>query len=71
MPDFIEVYEQDKDKRFMVVGVGIDNEEKIANFVQQLKVNYPVLVRVQTAMQVPRDYGNHSDALSYSIKSQA
>ena len=67
MPDFIEVYEQYKNKDFIVIGVGIDDEDRIAEFVQQLKVNYPILVGGQTAMQVSRQYGNHSGALPYSI----
>ena len=67
MPDFIDIYNQYKDKDFVVVGVGIDDRQKIANFVKQLKVNYPILVGGQTAMQVSYRYGNNSGALPYSI----
>ena len=67
MPDFIEVYKQYKDKDFIVVGVGIDDEDKIAQFVQKLGVNYPILVGGRTAMQVSYKYGNNSGALPYSI----
>ncbi|MCK5665029.1 MAG: TlpA family protein disulfide reductase, partial [Thiotrichaceae bacterium] len=52
MPDFIEVYKQYKDKDFIVVGVGIDDNDKIAQFVKKLGVNYPILVGGRTAMQV-------------------
>ena len=67
MPDFIEVYEQYKDKDFIVIGVGIDDEKRIADFVKQLQVSYPILVGGQTAMQVSQLYGNRSGALPYSI----
>ena len=67
IPDFIDVYNQYKDKDFVVVGVGIDDQEKIDKFVQQLNVNYPILVGGRTAMQVSYQYGNHSGALPYSI----
>ena len=67
MPEFMEVYEQYKDKGFVVVGVGIDDEDNIADFVKQLAVNYPILVGAQKAMQVSQQYGNHSGALPYSI----
>ena len=67
IPDFIEVYEQYKDKEFIVIGIGIDDEERIADFVKQLKVSYPILVGGQTAMQVSYLYGNRSGALPYSI----
>lgn len=67
MPDFIEVYNQYKDKNFVVVGVGVDNEQLIADFVKHLDVNYPILVGGRSAMQVSHQYGNHQGALPYSI----
>ena len=67
MPDFIEVYTQYKDKDFIVIGVGIDDEDRIADFVKKLAVNYPILVGGQAAMQVSYRYGNNSGALPYSI----
>ncbi|MCU7799811.1 MAG: TlpA family protein disulfide reductase [gamma proteobacterium symbiont of Lucinoma myriamae] len=67
MPDFIEVYKQYKDKDFIVIGVGIDDQNKIAQFVQKLGVDYPILVGGQTAMRVSYQYGNNSGALPYSI----
>lgn len=67
MPDFIEVYNQYKDKDFIVIGVGIDDQEKVAQFVKHLGVNYPILVGGKTAMQVSYQYGNNSGALPYSI----
>ena len=67
MPDFIEVYKQYKDKDFIVIGVGTDDQDRIAQFVKKLGVDYPILVGGQTAMQVSYQYGNHSGALPYSI----
>jgi len=67
IPDFIEVYEQHKDKDFIIVGVGTDNKEKIADFVKALGVNYPILTGGGKAAQVSRQYGNHSGALPYSV----
>jgi len=67
MPDFIDVYEQYKNKDFVVIGVGIDDEEKIARFVKHLNVSYPILVGGRSAMSVSYQYGNSSGALPYSI----
>ncbi len=67
MPDFVEVYNQYKDKGFVIVGVGTDDRQKVAAFVKQLKVNYPILVGEREAMQISYQYGNHSGALPYSI----
>ncbi len=67
MPDFIDIYKQYKDKDFIIIGVGIDDQKKIAAFVKKLGVNYPILVGGRKAMQVSYDNGNHSGALPYSI----
>jgi len=67
MPDFIDVYNQYKDQGFVVVGVGIDDEKKIAEFVEHLNVNYPILVGGSSALKVSYQYGNHQGALPYSI----
>ena len=49
------------------MGVGIDDQQKIAEFVKHLKVNYPILVGGRQAMQVSYQNGNNSGALPYSI----
>jgi thiol-disulfide isomerase/thioredoxin len=67
IPDFIKVYNEYKDKDFIIVGIGVDNEEKVANFVETMQVNYPILVGGKEAMQVSIDYGNQTRALPYSI----
>jgi len=67
IPDFMEIYKQYKDKDFIVIGVGIDDEKKVAQFVHRLGINYPVLVGGRKAMQLSYDNGNHSGALPYSI----
>lgn len=67
MPDFNDVYNKYKDSDFVVVGVGIDDQQKIAEFVKKMAVDYPILVGGQSAMQVSYQYGNHQGALPYSI----
>jgi peroxiredoxin len=67
MPDFMQVYDEYKDKGFVVVGVGIDNKEHITDFVDTLGVIYPILVGELDAMKVSRQYGNRHGALPYSV----
>ena len=67
MPDFIDVYNQYKNRDFIVIGVGVDDEQHIRQFVRQLEVNYPILVGGKAAMQVSYQYGNRHGALPYSI----
>ncbi|MCN4144765.1 MAG: TlpA family protein disulfide reductase [Thiohalomonas sp.] len=61
------VYKQYKDKDFIVIGVGTDDQDRIAQFVKKLGLDSHILVGAQTAMQVSYQYGNHSGALPYSI----
>ena len=46
IPDFLEVYKQNKGKGFEIVGVALDEEgwNVVTPFVKQYKVNYPVVV---------------------------
>ncbi|MCP3852870.1 MAG: TlpA family protein disulfide reductase [Gammaproteobacteria bacterium] len=67
IPDFIDVYEQYKKKDFVIIGIGTDNEEKVARFVKNLNISYPILVGGRSAMSVSYQYGNNSGALPYSI----
>ncbi len=67
IPDFIDIYKQYKDQDFIIIGIATDDKAKVADFVKQLGINYPILVGGRSAMQVSYQYGNHSGALPYSI----
>jgi thiol-disulfide isomerase/thioredoxin len=67
IPDFIDIYDQYKDQDFIIIGIATDDEIKVADFVKQLGIHYPVLVGGRSAMKVSYQYGNHSGALPYSI----
>ncbi len=67
IPDFIDVYNQYKEKDFIVIGVGTDDQKKIAEFVQRMGINYPILIGDRAAMKVSYQYGNYSGALPYSV----
>lgn len=67
IPDFVEVYKQYRDQGLVIVGVGTDDRSKVAKFVTQFNIPYPILVGERRAMQVSYDYGNHTGALPYTI----
>ncbi len=56
IPDFIEAYEQYKDKGLEIIGVSIDEiaKSKVIKFTEEYKMNYPV---VMTTSQFTKDYG--------------
>lgn len=51
IPSFIELYKKHKDEGLAIIGVAIDNEIKVKNFVKDYKINYPVLLADETTIQ--------------------
>jgi thiol-disulfide isomerase/thioredoxin len=50
-----------------IVGIGIDNEDKIREFAAKFKINYPVLVAGATALDLLRRLGNSAGALPFTV----
>ncbi|HET9463071.1 MAG TPA: TlpA disulfide reductase family protein, partial [Thiobacillus sp.] len=49
------------------VGIAIDNSANVARFLQQMPVNYPILIGEGAAHSLARRLGNPSGALPYTI----
>ncbi|MHC4728919.1 MAG: TlpA disulfide reductase family protein, partial [Planctomycetota bacterium] len=56
IPDFIELYDQYKDKGFEMVGISLDQAgiSVVKSFAQKVKINYPVMM---TDGRVDKAYG--------------
>ncbi len=56
IPDFIEAYEQYKDKGLEIIGISIDtiSQSKVLKFTEKYKINYPVAM---TTSKLNKDYG--------------
>ncbi len=67
IPDFVDVYRQYQERNLVIIGVGTDNPKKIADFVKQFNIPYPILTGERKAMQLSYQYGNHTGALPYTI----
>ena len=50
-----------------VVGIGIDQADKIVEFASIYKINYPILVADATAIALLRGLGNRSGGLPYTV----
>ncbi len=66
IPAFMELQEQYADKGFQIIGIAIDDEEAVIDFVDTMGINYPVMAAELEAMEVARRYGNRINALPYS-----
>ncbi|MGE5321006.1 MAG: TlpA family protein disulfide reductase [Hyphomicrobiaceae bacterium] len=67
IPDFLALRAQYQPKGVEFVGVAIDNPANVAQFLQRLPVNYPVLIGEGAAHNLARQLGNRSGALPYTI----
>jgi len=56
IPDFIEAYEQYKDKGLEIIGISVDDisQSKVLQFTEKYKINYPVAM---TTSKLTKDYG--------------
>lgn len=50
-----------------IVGIGIDNADKIREFATKFKINYPVLVAGATAIDLIRGLGNTAGGLPFTV----
>jgi len=67
IPGFIELQEQYGDQGFQVIGIAVDNEEAVRDYVNEVKINYPVIAAEFEAIELSSRYGNRMGALPYSV----
>ena len=67
MPDFVALRAQYRPQGVEFVGIAIDNSANVAQFLQQMPVNYPILIGEGAAHSLARQLGNPSGALPYTI----
>lgn len=67
MPAFIELQEEYQSQGFEVIGIALDDEESVQNFVDTLGVNYTVMAAEYAGLELSRLYGNRIGALPFSV----
>lgn len=67
MPAFISLKETYGQQGFEIIGIAIDDAGAIADFADDLGVNYPILHGQTDASAVIRLYGNKIGALPFSV----
>ncbi|MES0326698.1 MAG: TlpA disulfide reductase family protein [Gammaproteobacteria bacterium] len=67
IPGFIELQEQYGDQGFQVIGIAVDNEKAVRDYVNEVKINYPVIAAEFDAVELSSRYGNRMGALPYSV----
>jgi thiol-disulfide isomerase/thioredoxin len=67
IPEFIRMQQRLGDKGLQFVGIAIDEKEKVAAYVREIGINYPVLVGELDAVEMSRSLGNELGGLPFTI----
>jgi thiol-disulfide isomerase/thioredoxin len=67
MPEFVKAQAASGAKGLQFVGIAIDSPDKIRQFSQELKVNYPSLVGGYGALELSKTLGNKIAALPFTL----
>lgn len=67
IPEFIRMQQSLGDKGLQFVGIAIDEKDKVAAYVREIGINYPVLVGELDAVEMSRSLGNDLGGLPFTI----
>jgi thiol-disulfide isomerase/thioredoxin len=67
IPELIDTYTTYRNKELVIVGVAIDEAEKVAAFGKEFNINYPVLVGDIEAFSLAEAMGNPQGALPFTV----
>ena len=67
IPEFIELQKAYGDQGFQIIGIAIDDEDKVREYVEKVGMNYPSLVVQDEGVMLAKRYGNGIGALPYTV----
>ncbi|MBN3748353.1 TlpA family protein disulfide reductase [Burkholderia sp. Se-20373] len=67
MPELVALSHQYKQKGIRFIGIGVDSEQNVKNFLQKVKVDYPVFVSGYAGADLARNFGNTAGALPFTV----
>jgi len=67
IPDFIELQKEYGDQDFQIIGIAIDDEDAVREYVKKAGINYPSLVVQEEGITLAKRFGNDIGALPYSV----
>lgn len=67
MPEFVRVQAGSSAKGLQFVGIAIDQPDKVRQFSNDLKLNYPSLVGGYGALELSKTFGNQLMALPFTL----
>ncbi len=67
IPDFIELQKDYSDQDFQIIGIAIDDEQAVQEYVTEIGMNYPNMVVESEGVGLAKRYGNGIGALPYTV----
>lgn len=67
IPMFLEFYEKHKSQGLVFIGVAIDKKEDVAEYMDTMFIDYPILMGDETTLELMRRYGNRVGSLPYNV----
>jgi thiol-disulfide isomerase/thioredoxin len=67
MPEFVRFQNEYRSKGLQFVGIAADNEAKVQQFTQEIKLNYPALIGGFEAIELSKTFGNRLMVLPFTI----
>ena len=67
IPTFIELQERYGPQGLQFVGIAIDKLDNVTAYIEEVGINYPVLLGQLAAIEVGRSYGNEAGGLPFTV----
>ena len=67
MPAISVLHDELAQKPIKIIGIGIDSPTNIREFVQRVKVNYPLYIGGMGGSELTRNFGNQAGSLPFTV----
>lgn len=67
IPLFVRLQQEYASKGVQFVGIAVDQADKVREFAQEFKINYPLLIAGLDAVELSRKAGNKAGVLPYTL----
>ena len=67
IPEFMTLQKQYADKGLQFIGIAIDDQEAVEEFLATAKINYPILIGGVTGIALAHQLGNVVDAVPFTL----
>ncbi|MGR8979285.1 MAG: TlpA family protein disulfide reductase [Gammaproteobacteria bacterium] len=67
IPDFVALQKAYADKGLQVIGISIEEPEPVGEYLEFVKINYPVLIAGDPGMILSRQLGNLLEGVPYTV----